>query len=97
MEIQIGDHVKSYDFPLVLKFDPEQAEQCFAEGIVEEINTFDIFHNDHLRYKIAVTRRIWAGKEDILNNLEDGGYIYPPINGLKQIFTGGVTSGVIKL
>lgn len=76
--IQVGNKVRSYDFP--------HDRECYVEGVVENLTEKEGCE----RYRIRVTRRIWAG-EDITAPLN--GCVYPPVNGTPALF-GGVTNFV---
>ena len=81
--IQIGDTVRSYDFP-------DSALECYIEGVIENIE----WHEGCERYKIRVTARIWEGKREGIT--ADPMYVYPPVNGTPTLM-GRVTNGVRKL
>jgi hypothetical protein len=87
--IQVGDKVKSYDFPDNLLYDPKRAESCFVEGTVMD---FEV-HEGCLRYKILVTRRVFGGQEETLKDMER--YTFPPVNGTPTY--SGVTFGVSRI
>lgn len=100
-KISVGDRVKSYDFPVHLEHgDLERAEQCYVEGVVVEIADPSDNRFNHLGlhcpcYQIFVDKRVFGGK-DVTDEMEDG-YIYPPINGLGQLFSSKLTHGVKKI
>lgn len=83
--IQVGDTVRSYDFP-----DNRALEHCYIEGVIENVE----WHEGCERYKIRVTARIWEGKREGIT--ADPMYVYPPVNGTPTLM-GRVTSGVRKL
>lgn len=86
--VQIGDTVRSYDFP-----DSDLTSGCYVEGVVESIEWYEGCE----RYKIRVTARFWEGKrEGITADPMYIYHIYPPVNGTPTL-TGRVTNGVIKL
>lgn len=89
-EIQVGDTVRSYDFP---DDDREDAKGCYAEGVVEKIDHFAFDGRECLRYQIAVQRRFWQGKPDTSAGRAT---IYPPVNGSKS-WLGKVYNGVVKV
>ena len=82
--IQIGDTVRSYDFP------DYGNTTCYIDGIVEGIEWLEGCE----RYKIRVTARILEGKREGVT--ADTMYVYPPVNGTPTL-TGRVTNGVRKL
>ena len=85
MEIDVGNVVRSFDFPYRRDLHGEHA--CYMEGEVT-----DIVEHPHFGYKcyeIQVTRTVFGGKE-----YNDGPLtIYPPVNGTYKAL-GGVTDGV---
>ncbi len=89
--INVGDRVRSYDFPDL----PGMKTTCYVEGIVEAIGPVpDIGGCD--RYTIRIERRIWQRKED--EKWKEGrefptGRCYPPVNGIPTSL-GGITRGV---
>ena len=85
--IEVGSAVKSYDFPDRLGDPDRDVEACRVEGIVEGAAVLD----GCSRYKIRVTRRLFAGKE-----VEAAAYVYPPLNGTPS-WLGGATDGVYVL
>lgn len=86
-DVQIGDTVRSYDFP-----DGYLTSGCYVEGVVESIEWYEGCE----RYKICVTARFWEGKrEDITANPTYIYHVYPPVNGTPTL-TGRVTNGVKK-
>jgi hypothetical protein len=91
IEIKVGDHVRSYDFPDI----PGMKTTCFVEGVVEAIGQVPGIGGCD-RYTIRITRRVWQGKED--DKWRTGkefptGRCYPPVNGLPS-WLGGVTDHV---
>jgi len=89
--IQVGDRVRSYDFPDL----PGMKTTCYAEGIVEAIGPVPGVGGCD-RYTIRIERRIWQRKED--EKWKDGrefptGRCYPPVNGIPTSL-GGITKGV---
>lgn len=89
LTIKVGDRVKSYDFPDLLTWDPERAEECFVEGVVQVITSMEGCD----RYGIAVDRRVLGGEDRWPG---DQKWVYPPVNGVPTL-TGGVTFAVVKL
>lgn len=90
IDINVGDRVRSHDFP-DRYWDDGEDPQCYAEGIVEEITdpkTHARFR-DCPRYVIRVERHIFQGKV-----VEHDELIYPPVNNVPKLF-GGFTNGVI--
>ena len=96
--IEIGDTVRSHDFPdrLLEAADPSRPA-CYVEGVVEAITdpqTHPRF-TDCPRYVIRATARVFAGK--ILPRERWGGdCFYPPVNGTPT-WLGRVTNGVEKV
>jgi hypothetical protein len=88
-EIVVGARVLSFDFPMVEQTMVEGEHACWYEGVVEGICR-NLFH-DCPRYAIRVERQVFAGKE-----VEDliGEHIFPPLNGLEQTLSSGLTCGV---
>ena len=76
--IQVGNKVRSYDFP--------HDRECYVEGIVEALTEKEGCE----RYMIRVIRKVWAG-ENVTDRTRD--YVYPPVNGTPKLF-GGVTNFV---
>ncbi len=85
-EINVGDKVRSYDFPMHRDEDGETA--CYIEGEVTGIE----WHEGCDRYVIKATRRVFAGKEVA----PESDWFYPPVNGTPCTF-GGPTNGVVKM
>lgn len=90
--IKVGDRVRSYDFP----DDPrEDARGCYYEGRVVAIGRFAFDGEACDRYKIAVMKRYWLGKPQLLSVDR---YVFPPANGTPiAARPGAVTHGVVKL
>lgn len=90
--IQVGDRVRSYDFPGGVVFNSEKelakerAVMSYVEGIVEEIGDY----RGCLCYKIQVKR---AYGED----REASGCVRPPVNGTFSTGVFGQTFGVVKV
>jgi hypothetical protein len=90
--IKVGDKVRSYDFPQNFEFgDFERGEKCFVEGTVVDITHEPPF--SHGAYVIEVHRCVWDGEE----KSEFNEVVYPPVNGLDQMFSDYPTHGVIKI
>ena len=89
LTIKVGDRVKSYDFPDLLTWDPERAEESFVEGVVHAITPVE----GCFRYGIAVDRRVLGGEDHWPGGQE---WVYPPVNGVPTSM-GGVTFAVVKL
>lgn len=82
-DINIGDKVRSFDFPT--HRDIEGPDACFVEGIVEG------FEGNHL--VIKVTREVFEG-EDL--EVIGGRKVRAPLNGLRTS-RGRITDGVVKI
>ena len=83
MSIQIGTHVRSFDFHYMRDLDGPRS--CYMEGVVtgiENIRGCD-------RYVIEVTRCVSGGKE----HNDHPSVIIPPVNGTRTTM-GRVTDGV---
>lgn len=80
-EIKVGDYVRSYDF--------EGREDCYVEGIVNDI--LPIGECD--RYFIKVSKRVWAGVEEIPTRVVEA---FPPVNGTPT-WMGEETHFVVKV
>jgi len=89
-KIMTNDKVRSYDFP--------GREDCYVEGIVEEIGRFSPYFTSCEHYKIRVTKKVFAGEEEDLDTWKENhtsnpdfpegyGCCFPPINGTLS-FTG---------
>jgi len=89
--IQVGDLVRSYDFP---DFQDDK-RPSFVEGIVEAITDHETHptFRDCNRYQIHVSRRVFGGKE---RTDQIGVRVFPPVNGTPS-WLGGVTEGVVVL
>ena len=80
MSIQVGDHVRSFDFATtwadgdITGRDLAGKRACYIEGRVQEFIT----REGCLRYQIIVEKDIFAGKEET-NRV--GLYVFPPVNG----------------
>lgn len=88
--IQVGDLVRSLDFP---HDDRPDAQGCYVEGVVEAIGKQPFDGYEVERYTIRVTRRMWQGKPD---KPPFPHVVYPPVNGSAS-WLGHVYSGVIKV
>jgi hypothetical protein len=77
--ISVGDRVRSYDF--AHRFD------CFVEGTVEQIDEVAG------RYAIRVEREVFDS-EPMTDGRLVGRLVYPPLNGLPQLFADGPTNFV---
>ena len=85
--IEVGNRVRSYDFPRGEHGRQLEGERaCYVEGIVEDFKKLEGCE----RYVIRVERKVWAGEE-----VEDPyrGHVYPPVNGTAKLF-GGICDGV---
>lgn len=82
--IQVGDKVRSYDFP--------GRKDCYYEGVVEKIGVFPEFPGSFSRYKILVHREVWDGKEVDF----DDPYVFAPVNGTQSTL-GEVINGVERI
>jgi hypothetical protein len=92
--INVGDRVRSYDFPDISSL----KDSCFVEGIVEAVGHVDQIGGPD-RYTIRVERRVWRGQECSPEEIALqflGGRAYPPVNGIPT-WLGGVTRGVEKI
>ena len=88
--IQVGDRVRSYDFPDDLRDD---ARGCYIEGVVLLIGRFEFDNKSCERYKIRVDKRMWLGKSDAVRER----FVYPPVNGTPIAGRPGKTTyGVTK-
>lgn len=91
--IQVGDTVRSYDFP-----DNSALADCYVEGVVEAIGEPQegdpLSGSNCSRYKIKSTRTIWMGEEI---PEAKGRYVYPPVNGSSSWLGGKTAHGVEKL
>lgn len=89
--INVGDVVRSYDFPDDLRWD---AQGCYVEGTVMTIGRFEFDNKSCDRYKIRVTKRVWLNKPEAVREP----YVFPPVNGtLIAGRAGKVTFGVVKV
>ena len=77
-EIKVGDRVRTFDFE---GRDLTGERACYAEGMVLGIGRFDFPDCD--RYRVLVEKRVWAGAEDELTDLDriSDRIVYPPVNG----------------
>lgn len=84
--IQVGDYVRSFDFP-------DMRSDCYVEGTVVAIGRHAEFSNDCDRYTIMVQKAVIEGKvrEDV-----SAGIVYPPVNGTPT-WLGKKCHGVVKL
>lgn len=87
-ELEIGDHVRSFDFPET-KLDLEGERACYIEGYIRGIQWYDGCD----RYKIQITKRVWGG---VAEYIDEEKYVLPPVNGTLKLF-GGYTDGVYKI
>lgn len=87
-EIQVGDRVRSFDFPGFNRY-VDGPHACYVEGTVEEIGPF-LFECD--RYKIRAEVRVFRGERIT----PEGPYFYPPLNGTETMF-GEIMDGVEKI
>lgn len=90
--IQIGDTVRSYDFPF--SKDVEALRECYVEGVVEAIEPAPA-PGAYFCYKIRVHKCIWVG--DDLSEECKSKYVYPPVNGTIRWPEGEPMNGVEKL
>lgn len=85
--IQVGDRVKSLDFPGYGSLPPD--ESCYAigtvRGFVEQAGCW--------RYEIEVEEQVWHGRPDVF---DAGQLICPPVNGTLTSM-GRVCNGVTKI
>lgn len=84
-DIQIGDRVRSHDFPGKIGL----VEEFYIEGEVMDI----LEHDGCMKYEIWADRRVWNGhttRQGVPN------YFYAPVNGTKTLL-GGTCNGVVKL
>lgn len=89
MDIKIGDHVRSYDFP---SDDDASRRDCYIEGVVREFRPVDGCE----RYVIEIERDVWNGEDYSADSQRIGTRVYPPVNGTPKLF-GGVCNGVEKI
>jgi len=87
-EIQVGDRVRSFDFP-ERGMELEGDRACYVEGVVSDIRPLDGCD----RYVLIARRAVFGGKEEIYDRPR---LFYPPVNGT-HTFTGGITFGVVKI
>lgn len=80
-DINIGDEVRSYDFP--------QRKDCYVEGVVQGFPVMD----GCMRYQIEVSRVVWEGTPEPAPR---DYRVYPPINGTITL-RGRLTDSVEKL
>lgn len=85
--IEVGDTVRSYDFP-------GMRDDCYVEGEVVGIGSVPDGPKDCVRYHVKARKRIVRGKEEALN--EPDQMFYPPVNGIPTLF-GGICNGVKKI
>ncbi|MCH1580817.1 MAG: hypothetical protein L7S55_08940 [Luminiphilus sp.] len=86
-DINIGDTVRSFDFPA--HRDIEGPEACFIEGIVEGFTKVE----GCMRFDIKATRVVFDGVE---RDFEEGERAFPPLNGTPTN-RGRITDGVVKI
>lgn len=84
---EVGDTVRSLDFP----DDPSKDDKCFTIGEITDIVTIQ----GCPRYEITVSRRVFNGREMVIES-EEPIKVYPPLNGTPKSL-GGVCNGVRKL
>jgi hypothetical protein len=89
IEINVGDTVKSFDFPETTR-DLDGKKACFVEGVVEEIGRLLDWQSCDV-YKIKCTKKVFSGEE--IEQHEE--FYYVPVNGTNT-WLGGKTDGVIK-
>ena len=87
MEINVGDKVRSFDFPSVHR-DLEGHDACFVEGVVVGITDPDNHSEfgiprDCPRYKVVVSRQVWQGR-DVTPSARE---VFPPVNGTPGLFS----------
>jgi hypothetical protein len=83
MKIKTGDTVRSYDF--------KGQKDCYVEGVVREIKSFEGCD----RYVIIVHRDVYRGLEipQFEKSSRVGQEVFPPVNGTPRLF-GGYTGEV---
>jgi hypothetical protein len=86
-DINIGDKVRSFDFPT--HRDIEGPDACFIEGIVEGFTKVE----GCMRFDIKATRVVFDGVE---RDFEEGERAFPPLNGTPTNM-GRITDGVVKV
>jgi len=92
LEINVGDTVKSLDFPDTCR-EIEGKDACFIEGVVEVIGQFaSLKFQSCDMYKIRCTKKVFSGKE--IEKHEE--FYYAPVNGTKKMFGSKLTDGVVK-
>ena len=84
--IQVGDRVRSFDFPHSRDLEGERA--CYVEGYVHNI----VSREGCKRYEIRVDRDVFGGV-DSREKHRVGTVVYPPVNGTPKLF-GGVCDNV---
>lgn len=57
--VNVGDHVRSYDFPDL----DGMKRSCYVEGIIEAVGQVPEVGGPD-RYTIRITRRVWKDQED---------------------------------
>jgi len=75
--IQVGDKVRSYDFP-------GDRDDCYVEGEVIGYRWL----NGCERYAVRVYKKVWQGKPELV-----AGIVFPPLNGTPTMqgdYTNGV-------
>lgn len=102
-EIQVGDRVRSFDFPQTQGTDPPLTGRnaCYLEGVVEAIlpagvsapETGMVFP-DCPRYVIRVTRQVFRGED---RDRDVGSLAFPPVNGVTTLVWDRPTFGVLKI
>jgi len=86
--IQVGDMVRSFDFPTLNRSEVGE-DACYVEGEVVEFRRIE----GRTRYVIRATRRVFGGKEVEAEQRN----FYPPVNGTPCAFGRSVTDGVEKI
>jgi hypothetical protein len=87
MNVNVGDRVRSFDFPSQYR-ELEGPDACYVEGTVRSIDP-PAFQG---HYEVVVEVFVFKGKRE---RVEDGErFVYPPINGRPQLFRRGETNGV---
>ena len=78
---QIGDYVRSFDFPERASGRQLSGERaCYIEGLITKI----VNSQGCDFYEIEVQKRVWSGEEVQISHEEFK--VYPPVNGLRQLF-----------
>jgi len=82
-QIEIGDTVRSFDFPEITRH-LSGREACYFEGVITGFTELE----GCTRYVLRVESRVWQGEE--MNGVPE---VYPPVNGTPTIFRDS-TNGV---